>query len=299
MTWKAIRRHSWRTMEMSEVAGHKDFKEPDWRYREACAFIKNVDDGSAVILPSDPVVQLLVRGIKGLLCVNGKTGNKYTRGYTRAAWPVTSKVLYLGTLAKDSATAGLLDICIMKGFDHGKAKAAGMPLGKAVYDLYKLAFFDVDKLMEAGCLRNDYLFDRVRNSIHAAGLRMVACFGDADDDGLNMAQGLPMTSGESSTAQKLMRSRRRKQLLDYVLEERPLPAEVKAGFMETALKAAEDREFQRALKEEDDKGSASLEDLAAHIEEGIRAFSQSEIAGQPKDGVDFTNQYTKSNISQS
>ena len=281
---------------MSEAV--KTIKEPDWRYQEACIYIQESQNAkSAISTPADAIVQLLIRGIKGLLHLH-KDCTPSVRQFTKAAWPVVTKVLYLGTLAKNSITTNLLNACLMRKLSYEQASKTGFPYERAVYMLYNKAFFDVENLLDYSCLKSDYLLDKNRLDSRSLCVRLLTSLG-TDTDGLNMGQGSLLSDSESHLIRKIMQSYRQKQIFKYVLEDKTLPAEIKANFMESAIKADEDRSFQLTLKEEETKGSESLEELAAHIEEGIRAFTQKEVQQVPADGSDSTNQYIHTNISQS
>ena len=92
---------------------------------------------------------------------------------------------------------------------------------------------------------------------------------------------------------RLMTNERQKNLFDYVVKKTEIDPEVYSAMMETALKDMAARDFQEHMKDREDAGSGSLEELAEHMEEGIRAFSQSELLGMEDAGIDFVNQYTK------
>jgi hypothetical protein len=68
--------------------------------------------------------------------------------------------------------------------------------------------------------------------------------------------------------------------------------ETYVAIMEAAVKSMSDRDFQEKMRDRDDAGSGSLEELAEGLEQGIKAFSQTDIANSSKLGLDFDNQYT-------
>ena len=47
------------------------------------------------------------------------------------------------------------------------------------------------------------------------------------------------------------------------------------------------------MREREETGSGSLEELAIGIEEGMRSYNQKELAEADPNGIDFTNQYTQ------
>jgi hypothetical protein len=82
-------------------------------------------------------------------------------------------------------------------------------------------------------------------------------------------------------------------LFDYMVKHTRMTQETYAMLMEAALKSMTERDFQEHMRDRDEAGSGSLEDLATGIEQGIRAYSQQEIEGVDQNGLDFTNQYTQ------
>ena len=66
-----------------------------------------------------------------------------------------------------------------------------------------------------------------------------------------------------------------------------------ATLMEAAVKSLSEHEFQEHMRDREDAGSSSLEELAEGIEEGVRAYSQQELEQPSEDGLDFSNKYTQ------
>ena len=272
-----------------------DCRPPDWRFKEACSFVA-ASAKAARTLPADPVVQHLARLMKNVLVVARRTNAGAVKNYCRVAWPSSTKVLYLGTVAKDSCATGMLELCLIKGWDHAKASEAGMPFSVAVYKLYEQAFFDLSGIREFDALMQDTLLDRHTVCPGKLRQRFLAL---QDKDGATgmKAQGIgQLTAVEVSLLRDASGSERQRQLFDYIHSCQKLPAELRAGFMESALKAESDRDFQLKMRDKESEGSESLEELAQHLEEGIRAYSQTELNQCSHKGVDSANGYTQINI---
>jgi hypothetical protein len=100
----------------------------------------------------------------------------------------------------------------------------------------------------------------------------------------------------NSDVSKLMKSlgdsERQRRLFDYMSKITKIDNTNYMLLMEAAVKSMTERDFQEHMKDRDEAGSSSLEELAEHLEQGIRAFSQQEIEKVSETGLDFVNQYT-------
>lgn len=281
-------------------------KPPDWRYQAASQYLSDKRNGQVPTMPSDPVVQYLIRGMCGMnnstLSLKNASNNKKAdrlfrptmERYMQKCWPVLFEVLVYGVLRRRSAIASMLDTCLIKGWSHEEARIAGCPVSREVYELYAKAFFDLTGIRAVHCWIQDFLFEPERYSENTTLLRarMLAYFGGGMDGTSSAVSGM-LSETESTTMRRLMTNERQKNLFDYVVKKTEIDPEVYSAMMETALKDMAARDFQEHMKDREDAGSGSLEELAEHMEEGIRAFSQSELLGMEDAGIDFVNQYTK------
>lgn len=268
---------------------------PDWRYQAARQYLTDAAKGRVPEAPSDAVVQYLVRGLRGMGGdLKDGSGMPAVRRYLFRYWPVLHEVIYFGTQARKSAVSAMMDTCLIRGWTHSEAMEAGCPVSAPVYGLYAKAFFDLSGVRAVHAWVQDFLIEPERCSSDSTLLRsrLLAYFGKGTE-----GTGAPVTGmlsdGEESVLKKIIRNERQKKLLDYVAKRTGLAPDVYAGIMEAALKTMTEQEFQTRLREKDDAGSSSLEELAANLESGIRAFSQQELRAHQADSLDFVNQYTK------
>ena len=99
-----------------------------------------------------------------------------------------------------------------------------------------------------------------------------------------------------SETQQLMKqitaTEQQKRIFEYVVRATDMRAEDYVAVMEGAVKSMTEKDFQEKMRDREEAGSSSLEELACHLEEGIRAYSQKELEGINSSGLDFVNQYT-------
>lgn len=269
-------------------------KPPDWRYQAACQYISDMESGNNPTVPSDPVVQYAIRGIVGMhLNPSGKSG-KGSQRFVKKFWPDLFETLWRGTVDRLSAVTTTLEIGLMKGWTWDQARYAGCPVNRFIYALYEKLFFDLTGVKTVNAWIQDYLFEPERYNGNTALLRarVMAYFGSGTS-GMNASITGQLSKEEDSLVKTLIKNERQKKVFDYVIKFTHMEPELYANVMETALKGMTDRDFQEHMKDREDAGSSSLEELAEHMEAGIRAFSQQELAKAGTDGLDFVNQYTK------
>lgn len=276
-------------------------KPPDWRYQEALSYLRNNRDGEPSQIPTDPVVQYTIRGLRCLRINTNKQApslnNACRHGLTalmRKSMPALYEALVYGLYRRRSAVASMLDACLIKGWDHTDARKAGCPVSRDVYALYAKIFFDLTGIRAVHCWIHDFLFEPERGSSSKALLRarLLAYYGSGSIGVSGGVTGL-LSDAEAALMRAIMSNERQKKLFDYVVSKTALPADVYATMMEAALKEVSGHEFQERMREREESGTESLEELASHMEEGIRAFTKSDVAADAT-GLDFVNQYTKS-----
>ena len=105
-----------------------------------------------------------------------------------------------------------------------------------------------------------------------------------------------VTGAISEETQKLMKriaaNEQQKRIFEYIVRATDMRSEDYIAIMESAVKSMTEKDFQEKMRDRDDAGSSSLEELATNLEEGIRAYSQKELESINQSGLDFVNQYT-------
>lgn len=265
---------------------------PDWRYQAAVQYLDDERRGETPTVPADPVVQYAIRGLR--VHVTGRRGSTQGRRYMYRLWPVVEEVFYYGITDRKSAISAEMDAYLIHGMNRDQARAAGCPVSGEVYDLYASLFFDLSGIRAVHSWIQDFLIEPERQSGDTRLLRarLLAYVGGPDAFSGSTVTGM-LTSSGVAAMKNMMKSERQKQLFDYMVKKTRIDPVNYATIMEAAIKGMTDRDFQEHMKDRDEAGSGSIEELAEHMEEGIRAFSQAELASQSSDGLDFVNQYTR------
>lgn len=265
---------------------------PDWRYQAASAYIMDEAGGVSPTIPEDPTVQLAVRALRA--CNSRKPACVHNRTFLFSLWPEVEEALYYGVTNHRSAVTAEIEMCIIRGMDSKQAAKAGCLVRPAVYELYGKLFFDLSGLRAMHSWMQDFLFEPERYAGNATLLRSRLLAYMADPEALAGINVTGMTNRKADEFMKrVVSSERFKQVFDYIVRKTKLPGDLYAQLMEAAVNGMTNRDFQEHMKDRDEAGSESLEELAEHMEEGIRAYSQKELAAAPSSGVDFVNQYTK------
>lgn len=264
---------------------------PDWRYQAARQYLKDEREERSPVVPDDAVVQYAIRALRA------NSRGAANRLFLFNLWPVMEEVMYYGITARKSALAAELDTCLIKGWTHEEALIAGCPVRKDVYDLYAKLFFDLSGVRALHSWVHDFLFEPERYGSNTNLMRahILAYYGTGGA-GRTMAVSGMLRDDENSLMKSLAKSERMKSLFDYVMRHTSVDPETYMNIMEAASKTMSDREFQERMRDRDDAGSGSLEELAEGMEEGIRAYSQHELANPDKSGLDFVNQFTQTII---
>ena len=264
-------------------------KGPDWRYRQAVACLDDREEGKVPQVPSDPCVQYMVRAIHAYR-------NTDSRALMGQEWDSVYKVIHLGVEAPTSSITQETESLLIHGAEADDPEVKLLPFSSAVYNLYGKVFFDLSGIKAIHSWMHDYLFGGStpsRNSFTAAlRTRLLAYYGNRD-----VRKELAFSGRASGNALALMRTmasnERQKRLFDYVMSKMDLNDSDYAVLMEATLKDTASREFQEHMKDREDAGSSSLEDIANGLEAGIRSFSQTELQATSSAGLDFVNQFTK------
>jgi hypothetical protein len=265
---------------------------PDWRYRAAKDFLVQVATGAPTEMPSDPVVHLLIRAMRPRLRHSRRA--RQGRRLVETKWPVVDEVLFLGTDGRRSARTAEIEACLIKGWTHEETRLAGCDIPKEVYALYAQVFFDLDGARTINAWINDFLlapelWNKERSLLRS---RLLAFHGGGKA-GIRAAIIGELSGDDSGLMRAIQGNERQKRIFDYVVGKANIEPGLYASLMETALKGADERAFQEHMKDREAAGSGSLEELAQHMEDGIKAFSQHELQPTEASGLDFVNQYIK------
>jgi hypothetical protein len=121
--------------------------------------------------------------------------------------------------------------------------------------------------------------------------RILAYYG-----GQQMAGSAVTTGKIDEEAQEMMKkianNEQLKRIFDYIVRKTDMNKEEYVTIMESAVKSMTEKDFQEHMRDRDEAGSSSLNEMAEHLEEGIRAYSQKELESFNENGLDFVNQYT-------
>lgn len=271
---------------------------PDWRCQEACQYLSEERNRETPTIPTDIIVQYAIRALRAyaphMSGGSKKFLEKHVKKYVMNLWPVMDEVLYYGVYARRSSVSAELDTCIIKGFDYKTARIAGCPLCRASYDLYQALFFDLSGVRAVHAWINDFLFEPEKYTENTTLLRsrLLAYYG-ASTTGIGASVTGTLTEQDEAVMRRIVKNERQKKLFDYIVKTTNLDAVTYAEIMEAAVKSMSEHDFQEHMKDREDAGSESLEDLAVDMEKGIRAFSQHELEACDKTGLDFINQYTQ------
>lgn len=258
---------------------------PDWRYQEAKRYLQDERQGKNAQVSDDPLVQYCIRGLRGF-------NNPNTRKFLEHFWYDLYMVLYLGTFASHSAVVSEIESFLIHGLNAKQAIKNGFHLSEGVYNLYSSLFFDLTGITAVHSWINDFLFAPEQHSSHSQILRsrLVSYYGSLQSGA--KASVLGMESDTDDLIKKIITTERSKKLFDYVVKVINVDKADYVMMMETALKNMTERDFQEHMRDRDEAGSSSLEELAQHLEDGIRAFSQTELTATNESGLDFDNKYT-------
>ena len=259
---------------------------PDWRYQAACDYLADERAGKASTIPTDPIVLLTIRALRAFRRVPNRL-------YMDAMWNTTEEVIRLGTTMRHSAIVAEMEAHLISGHTPKDLKDCNSVIPPKLYMMYSHIFFDLTGITAVHSWIHDFLIEPERHSRNQILLRsrILAYLSSAEDGVKSAVFGLP-NKDVNDLLKKIGSNERQKQLFDYVVQHTKIPQETYVMLMETALKSMTDRDFQEHMRDRDEAGSGSLEELSEGIEQGIRSYSQQEIAEASAAGLDFTNQYT-------
>lgn len=259
---------------------------PDWRYQEASSYLRAVKQRKTPVIPSDPFVQYAIR----ILRANGSSSAAV---YFRSMWQEASGVLFLGTVMKRSAIVAEIEANLLHGITAQQLVEQGFYVPPTVYALYGKLFFDLSGITAIHSWINDFLFEPERHQRNSTLLRgrLLAYYQGVDRIHEATVTGTPLTDDTKELMKTMASSERQRKVFDYMIKETRLDAETYVAMMETAVKSMTERDFQERMRDREDAGSSSLDELAQNLEQGIRGYSQQELEQADVNGLDFNNQF--------
>jgi len=261
---------------------------PDWRYQQACLYLDSERNNETPTIPTDPIVLLTIRALRAFRRVPNRL-------YMDALWNPTEEAIRLGTTMRHSAIVAEMESHLIAGHSpKDLMKIYSCPIPPKVYTLYSNIFFDLSGITAVNSWIHDFLFEpeKYTNNQVLLRARLLSYYKDADA-GSKIAVMGALDKSSTNLLKKIGSNERQKSLFDYMVKHTKMPQETYVMLMEAALKNMTDRDFQEHMREREETGSGSLEELAIGIEEGMRSYNQQELAEADPNGIDFTNQYTK------
>ena len=194
---------------------------------------------------------------------------------------------------KRSAIVAEIEANLLHGTTAEELAEQGFYVPPTVYALYSKLFFDLSGITAIHAWINDFLFEPERHQRNSTLLRgrLAAYYLGVDKTAEATVTGMPLSNDVKELLKSVGNSERQKKVFDYMVKETRLNNETYVALMETAVKSMTERDFQEHMRDREDAGSSSLEDLAKNLEQGIRAFSQQELAQADVNGLDFNNQF--------
>ena len=259
---------------------------PDWRYQEAAAYLRTVGAKETAPIPSDPFVQYAIRVMRA-------HRNKGAQVYLIQLWPDVESAIKLGTTLKRSAIVAEIEANIIHGRDAKYMYEHGFYVPAPVYALYEKLFFDLSGITAVHAWVNDFLLEPERHQTNSILLRsrLLAYYSTLESSANSAVTGMPMEAETTTLLKEMASTERQKKVFDYMVKATNMDLETYATVMEAAVKSMTERDFQEHMRDRDDVGSSSLEELAQNLESGIRAYSQQELAQIDMSGLDVNNKY--------
>jgi hypothetical protein len=251
---------------------------PDWRFQQAIKYLDTERNHEIPVIPTDPLVQFLIRILRA-------ERSPHNKEYVMTLWPDICAAIHLGTNGRHSAITAELESYIIAG------KEDEYPICKSLVEIYKKVFFDLSGITAIHSWMHDFLIAPEQYASNSILLRarMLSYYGVLVGSDIFMGA---LNSDVSKLMKSLGDSERQRRLFDYMSKITKIDNTNYMLLMEAAVKSMTERDFQEHMKDRDEAGSSSLEELAEHLEQGIRAFSQQEIEKVSETGLDFVNQYT-------
>lgn len=251
---------------------------PDWRFQQALQYLDADRQNELAMIPTDPMVQFVIRILKAMK-------NVRTREFVQTLWPSVCSAIRLGTTNKHSAITAEMETYIIT------KRESDYLIDKQLLEIYKKLFFDLSGITAIHSWFHDFILapEQFAENSLLLRARMLAYNGNLNPSEIFLGT---LSADTKSMMKELSNSERSRKLFDYMTKVTKIDNTNYMLLMEAAVKSMTERDFQEHMKDRDEAGSSSLEDLAKNLEQGIRAFSQQEIEKVSETGLDFVNQYT-------
>jgi len=259
---------------------------PDWRYQAARKYLQDEQHGKTPVVSGDPYVQYAIRILRAVQ-------RPANRIYMDVLAPHAMDVITLGVYMKNSTITAEIESNLINGNTAKDVIYQEFYVNSQVYELYGKIFFDLSGIQAVHAWFNDFLIapERYNKDTTLLKARLLAYYGgkklgsEASLIGCNDAEVVSMMKTISGNEQQ-------KRIFEYIVRATDMRSEDYVAIMESAVKSMTEKDFQEHMRDRDEAGSSSLGELAEHLEEGIRAYSQKELETFNQNGLDFVNQYT-------
>lgn len=259
---------------------------PDWRYQAAVRYLNDEKHGITPTIPTDPYVQYAIRILRAYQRAS-------TRVYLEVLAPDAVSLIILGVYNKHSAITADIEGCIINGNTTEEAMINGFYVKPAVFDLYAKIFCDLSGIQAVHSWIHDFLIEPERYNENTTLLkaRLLAYYGGQKLGGSAAITGY-VDDDTQAMMKKIANNEQLKRIFEYIVRSTDMNNEDYVAIMESAVKSMTEKDFQEHMRDRDEAGSSSLNEMAEHLEEGIRAYSQKELESFNENGLDFVNQYT-------
>jgi len=258
---------------------------PDWRFQAARKYLHDERHGRVPMIPTDPFVQFGIRILRAL-------NDDYIKEYISALAPYVWEVMDLGYWHRDSSLTGILETNLIWGITAEDADAENFCIAAPTYELYSKLFCDLSGIQAVHAWVNDFLFEPERHSKNTTLLRarLLAYYRGKEAGEAACVTGMS-DQGALDMMKEISKNEQQKRIFDYIVRATDMRPEDYVAVMESAVKSMTEKDFQEHMRDRDEAGSSSLGEMAEHLEEGIRAYSQKELEAFNQNGLDFVNQY--------
>lgn len=259
---------------------------PDWRYQAAVRYLTAERAGETPTISTDPHVQYAIRILRAF---NSKTA----RSYIEQLAPDACDVIMLGVYMKHSAITADIESCIISGNTTEDIILDDFYIRPPVFELYSKIFCDLSGITAVHAWIHDFLIEPERHSTNTTLLkaRLMAYYGGKKQGGTAAVTGY-IDAETQQLMKEITSTEQQKRIFEYIVRETDMSSEDYVAIMEGAVKSMTEKDFQEKMRDREEAGSSSLEELAGNLEQGIRAYSQKELENINSSGLDFVNQYT-------
>lgn len=259
---------------------------PDWRYQAAMKYLQDERQGVTPVIPTDPYVQYTIRILRSF-------NNPHARLFLDVLAYDVVNVIILGVFSRNSAITADIENHIINGETTKDIVNCNYYVKASIFDLYSKIFFDLSGITAVHAWINDFLMEPERHNSNTSLLRsrLLSYYGGIDKGGAASITG-KVSDDTLAMMKQISSNEQQKRIFEYVTKVTNMSNEDYIAIMESAVKSMTEKDFQEHMRDRDEAGSSSLSEMAEHLEEGIRAYSQKELETFNENGLDFVNQYT-------